>query len=190
MKAIISSNNFTFSDKLSKIKIDDHEVNIIGVFPIGLPTMQAIQDHNPMFVLIEPNIAYELNEAKLTTTTATPRCYISANTHHGIQLLPVSAVYFFQAEHKYVVAHHAKGELLINDALISLEQEFASVFIRIHRKTLVAKEYIEALEKTEDGRWQIVLTNYPKKLIVSRRQLTIVRKCINENSAMNKRSKG
>ena len=110
--------------------------------------MQAIKEHYPAFVLMEPNIAYELNEAKnkFTATIAGPRSYISASTHHGIQLLPVSEVCFFQAEHKYVVAHHEKGELLINDSLTSLEQEFAGVFLRIHRKILVAKAYIKALK--------------------------------------------
>jgi two-component system response regulator AlgR len=180
MKAIIVSNDPFFSNKLDKLKCDTQEVAIMGVFPVGLPTMQAIKDKHPAFVLMEPDIAYELNEvvAKSQITATIPRRYISASTHHGMQILPISTVYFFQAEHKYVVAYHEQGELLINDSLASLEREFTSLFIRIHRKILVAKEYIKALEKTGNGYWQIILINCPKKLIVSRRQLAMVRKYI------------
>lgn len=185
MKAIIISNNPAFANTLNQGNFAINVLESVGTFPAGLPAMLAIKEHAPEVILMDPDIAYELNDARTklaTTTTTNPRSYISASTHHGIQLLPVIAVYYFQAEHKYVVAHHADGELLLNDSIASLEQEFTNDFVRIHRKTLVAKEYIKALEKTEAGNWQITLANCSQKLAVSRRQLAMVRKCINEYS--------
>lgn len=186
MKAIIINDNPAVNDNQKyKVVVSNQEVEIQGTFAPGLPAMQAIQSLRPDIVLIESAIAYALNEAKVSLQSRNEdiaRCYISASTHHGIQLLPVAAVHFFRAEHKYVVAHHEHGQLLINDSLASLEKEFANLFIRIHRNTLVAKQYIEALEKTAANNWQMTLTCSTQKLLVSRRQLALVRKYLQEFS--------
>lgn len=107
-----------------------------------------------------------------------PRQQVKAITHQGIRLVPVANVYYFQAEHKYVTAYHAQGQLLIEDSLMSLEEEFALSFIRIHRKTLVAKNKIENLVKGDDAQYYIKLQDRSEKLLVSRRQLPQVRKVI------------
>lgn len=180
MKVIIINENISLSSKLKTFTLGAQEVDIVGIFQPGIKAIEAIKKYNPDFVIMEPALASELNIAKnKIVATAFIRQHISASTHNGIQLLPVSSIYYFQAEHKYVIARHANGELLINDSLASLEKEFSSLFIRIHRKVLVAKAYIKALEKTADGHWLVVLTSYPDKLVVSRRQLSVVRKHIN-----------
>ena len=180
MKVIVVSDNFSLSEKLKAFTLGVAAIEMLGVFPSGIKVTDAIKKLNPDFVIMEPNIAYDLNAVKnQIKATAAVRQHLSASTHHGIQLLPVASVYYFQAEHKYVIARHENGELLIDDSLASLEKEFADLFVRVHRKILVAKSYIKALEKTSEGNWQIVLTNNPDKLIVSRRQLAVVRKYIN-----------
>lgn len=181
IKVIIINEDLKLSNKLKNFTLGVKEVEVLGIFQPGSKAINAIKKYNPDFIIMEPSVACNLNETQANfVETTMVRQHISASTHHGIQLLPISAVYYFQAEHKYVIAHHEQGELLINDPLVSLEQEFSALFIRIHRKLLVAKAYIKALEKTEDGKWCIVLTNYTDKLAVSRRQLAVVRKYINE----------
>lgn len=180
MKMIVISDNFSLNEELKAFILGAAAIDMLGVFPAGIKAVDAIKKHKPDFVIMDPNIACELNDAKDQMKRASVvRQHISASTHHGIQLLPVAAVYYFQAEHKYVIARHEHGELLIDDSLASLEQEFVDLFVRVHRKILVAKQYIKALEKTPAGRWQIVLANHPDKLMVSRRQLAVVRKYIN-----------
>jgi two-component system response regulator AlgR len=58
----------------------------------------------------------------------------------SLRLIPIEDVHYLQAEEKYVVVHHARGEDLIEESLKSLETEFADRFLRIHRNCLVASE--------------------------------------------------
>lgn len=115
---------------------------------------------------------------KQQTDETLPRQQVKAITHQGIRLVPVANIYYFQAEHKYVIVQHTQGELLIEDSLNSLEREFSTEFIRIHRKTLVAKHKIEKLFKNEAGKYYIKLQGRNDTLLVSRRQLANLRKVL------------
>ncbi|MDX1823809.1 MAG: LytTR family DNA-binding domain-containing protein [Thiohalomonadales bacterium] len=104
--------------------------------------------------------------------------HISARVKGNIQLIPVNEIYYFQAEHKYVTVGYPKGEVLIEDSLVTLENKFAERFMRIHRNALVAIEYIAALEKDKQGHCHIKLKECDKLLEISRRHLPAVRKFI------------
>ena len=103
---------------------------------------------------------------------------ISTQMHGTVKLIPIDDIYYFQSDSKYVVVHHRGGESLIDEPLKSLEQEFNQRFTRVHRNALVANAYIEALEKTVEGSFQIRLSGCDNALEVSRRQLPSVRKII------------
>lgn len=104
--------------------------------------------------------------------------HISVRVKGNIQLIPVTSIYFFQAEHKYVTVGYPDGEVLIEDSLITLEKRFSSRFMRIHRNALVAIDHIAALEKDKEGRCHIRLKDCDKLLEISRRHLPAVRKFI------------
>ena len=104
------------------------------------------------------------------------RTHISAQISGNIQLIPVEEIYFFHAEQKYVTVRHVKGEVIIDDSLKSLEEEFSDRFIRIHRNALVAKTRMDSLEKQLSGQWMVKLRGVEIKLEVSRRHMTQVRK--------------
>ncbi len=106
------------------------------------------------------------------------RTHVKAVTHQGIKLVPLEDILYFQAEHKYVTVVHKNGQLLIEDSLNSLENEFADTFIRIHRKTLVAKNQILTLEKDSNGQHVVKLKDIKELLAVSRRQLPNLRKVL------------
>lgn len=127
-------------------------------------------------IVITNNIA--LNDLLHGKDKNAPRQQVKAITHQGIRLVQVENIYYFQAEHKYVTAFHTRGQLLIEDTLNSLEQEFGDVFVRIHRKTLVAMSKIENLFKNEAGQYCIKLRDRDEILPVSRRQLPFVRKAL------------
>lgn len=116
--------------------------------------------------------------AKLAQPDNPPRQHIKAVTHQGIRLVPVENIYFFQAEHKYVTAIHTHGQLLIEDSLNSLEDEFPATFVRIHRKTLVAKQRIQDLQKNDQGQYFVKLDGVTELLSVSRRQVPHLRKIL------------
>lgn len=106
-----------------------------------------------------------------------PRSHISARTRKGIELIPLEHVIFFIADHKYVTLRHEGGEVLLDEPLKSLEDEFGERFVRIHRNALVARERIERLQRTPLGHFQLFLRGLNgDPLIVSRRHVAGVRK--------------
>lgn len=106
------------------------------------------------------------------------RTHISSRTRHGIQLVPIEEVLFFMAEHKYVTVRHKEGEVLIEDTLKDLENEFEGAFLRIHRNCLVRVSALQALERNEEGIACVRLRGAPDLLVVSRRHLPEVRKAM------------
>ena len=106
-----------------------------------------------------------------------PRSHISARTRKGIELIPLEQVIYFVADHKYVTLRHEGGEVLLDEPLKALEDEFAARFVRIHRNALVALERIERLQRTPLGHFQLYLRGLGSEaLTVSRRHVAGVRK--------------
>ncbi|MBD1550181.1 LytR/AlgR family response regulator transcription factor [Pseudomonas typographi] len=107
-----------------------------------------------------------------------PRTHISARTRKGIELIPLDQVIYFIADHKYVTLRHVGGEVLLDEPLKALEDEFGDRFVRIHRNALVARARIERLQRTPLGHFQLYLDGLPPSdaLIVSRRHVAGVRK--------------
>jgi len=98
----------------------------------------------------------------------TYRKNISAKTHQGEALIPIDSIYYFHAEQKYTVVYHEEGEVLIDDSLKSLEQEYENVFFRVHRNALIAIDRIERLASTEEGH-KVYLKGLETGISVSRR---------------------
>lgn len=151
------------------------EANINVVTPADL--QNNIEQISKSDLVISESAKF-LELVQLAQQKQEQRQYIKAVTHQGIRLVPLENIYYFQAEHKYVNAIHSKGSLLIEDSLNSLEQEFADQFIRIHRKTLVATQQIMALQKNEQDQFVIKLRDSEEQLLVSRRQIPLVRKIL------------
>ena len=97
------------------------------------------------------------------------RSHLSARLRGSLRLIPIEDVHYLQAEEKYVVVHHARGEDLIEESLKSLETEFADRFQRIHRNCLVASDEFLELRRAPDGAVHAVLRHGKTALEVSRR---------------------
>lgn len=107
---------------------------------------------------------------------AQPRSHFSACYKGELTLLPVNEVRYLRAEQKYVIAGWPAGELLLDESLVTLEQELAGDFIRIHRNALVAARYIDSLKKDTAGSYHIRLRGVDTEVQVSRRNLGELRK--------------
>ena len=103
------------------------------------------------------------------------RSHLSARLRGSLRLIPIEEVYFLQAEEKYVLVHHARGEDLIEESLKSLELEFGERFQRIHRNCLVASDEFQELRRLPDGQVQAVLRHGREPLEVSRRCVAALR---------------
>lgn len=125
--------------------------------------------------------AQKVNKAQLAALSqseSSRRTHISARTRRGIELIPVDDVRYFQADQKYVTVRHSGGELIVDETLRDLEDEFADRFVRVHRNALVAANHVVGLDRTPDGHYQIRLKDVPETLDISRRHVANVRKFI------------
>jgi len=106
---------------------------------------------------------------------AQARSHIAVRHREGLRLIPLGEVQFFFAEQKYTTVRHLKGEDLIEDSLRSLEDEFGTAFVRIHRNALVSVRYLEGIERNVDGQYFVRLRGCEAPLQVSRRMASELR---------------
>jgi two-component system response regulator AlgR len=104
-----------------------------------------------------------------------PRSHLCARMRGSLRLIPIDDVHYLQAEEKYVVVHHARGEDLIEESLKSLEDEFGPRFLRIHRNCLVARHELVELRRDGEGHTHAILRHGRAPLEVSRRALSHLR---------------
>ena len=105
---------------------------------------------------------------------------ICARVRGNLELIPISSVYFFQADQKYVAVRHKGGEVVIEEPLKSLETEFADHFMRLHRNSIASLKLFKALTKSPSGQWHAEFRDIPDTLEISRRHLPEVRKRIKD----------
>ncbi len=110
-----------------------------------------------------------------TVTPSKRRSHLSARLRGSLRLIAIDDIYYLQADEKYVVVHHARGEDLIEESLKSLEQEFSDTFIRIHRNCLVAQSEFLELRRDNDGTVNALLKHGKQALEVSRRCVPVLR---------------
>lgn len=106
------------------------------------------------------------------------RSHLCARVRGSLVLVPIAEIDYLLAEDKYIVVHHAKGEVLIEEPLKSLEDEFEGQFVRIHRNCLVALSKLSGLLRMADGRLLAQVDGVTATLEVSRRNLPALRKLV------------
>lgn len=173
LRVLIVSNDVSSSELQKCYNLRD--MTVVATVPIAEFTDKSQQQHKYDVVILDNVTANYLAQINSKLET---RKHVLSKTHQGIQMLEVANICYFQAEHKYVIAYHTQGQLLIEDSLDSLEQDLSNSFIRIHRKLLVAKNKIEQLLKDSSGHYKIKLRDTEELLMVSRRKLSQVRKLL------------
>lgn len=104
------------------------------------------------------------------------RTHICVRKAKGLRLVPVADILYCQADQKYVTLVLADGEEVTDETLKDLETEFAELFIRVHRNTLVALKYLQRIETTEDGRSVAWIAHRDQPLAISRRLIADVKR--------------
>jgi two-component system, LytTR family, response regulator AlgR len=99
------------------------------------------------------------------------RRHIAVRVRDDLKLIPVEEIRLFRSEQKYGAIDHDGDEYLLEESLRNLEEEFARLFVRIHRSLLVAVAEIDGLERRPDGTCWVRLRGSTEQLPVSRRQL-------------------
>jgi two-component system response regulator AlgR len=118
------------------------------------------------------------------------RRHFSVQERSRVLLVPVREVLYAKAEQKYVTLHTRERDYLIEDSLVSIEEEFGDVFLRVHRNALVARDAVVGVERaahpadveSESERsgdtWEVLLRNVEERLPISRRQWQAVKALI------------
>lgn len=94
--------------------------------------------------------------------------WIRAGRGDTVNLVPVSAVVYFQADHKYTAVRTAREEHLIRTSIAELEDQLdPERFWRIHRGVIVAADEIAGAQRDFRGRYALRLKSRPESLRVS-----------------------
>ena len=109
---------------------------------------------------------------------AKARTHIAASMRGKLHIIPVREVRFFRADQKYVTADHLRGQILIEDSLHSLEEEFGERFLRVHRNALVAPQHVVRMEKDEAGHYCVHFRGVDDRVEVSRRLVAGVKRVL------------
>ncbi len=118
-----------------------------------------------------------------------PRATLRTRLGDRVLSIPVVDIRALVAEDKYTVVHSNEGEALVDDSLVSLEQRFASQFIRVHRKALVARRYLRGMFRDAQGQERVELEGSDCHPPVSRRNLALVRQLLDGRETGDSRPK-
>ncbi len=105
------------------------------------------------------------------------RQHICARVRGNLLLVNIDDIFYFHADQKYVTVRYREGEVLIEDALKSLEEEFGDRFVRIHRNALINLEFLAGMRALDDGQF-VRFKEIDDTLEISRRHLPSIRKII------------
>ena len=74
------------------------------------------------------------------------RIHVCVRTCKGVELVNISDIRYLRANQKYVSVRHVKGEMIIEETLRELENEFPDLFSRVRRNALVSINFIIGFE--------------------------------------------
>jgi two-component system response regulator AlgR len=155
---------------------DEYAVNAFDAQAVGY-LLKPIRKEKLVAALAQAGRLTRPQLQRIAATAETPprRSHIAARHREGLRLIPIEEIMFFFAEQKYTTVRHAKGEDLIEDSMRSLEEEFGTAFVRIHRNALVSVRYLEGIDRNPEGQYFVRLRGCPAPLQVSRRMASELR---------------
>jgi two-component system, LytTR family, response regulator AlgR len=117
------------------------------------------------------------------------RQHFSVMERDRLLLVPVHTVIYLKAELKYVTLHTVERDYLIENPLVSIEEEWPGIFVRVHRNALVARSAILGVARgsqaiVQDGgervqeSWEVILKDTQERLPISRRQWPTIKAMI------------
>lgn len=128
---------------------------------------------------VAPPSMQQLLHSLSAQMTGRPVQYLSrlqASVGQAIQLVPVDDILYCMSDEKYTRVQTVQKEFLIRKPIRELVEELdPSVFLQIHRSTLVNVNAIEGIERDERGRQEVKIRGRAEKLLVSRSAASLFR---------------
>ncbi len=123
-------------------------------------------------------LARALERARRRRIGADAGAILSSRLGDRTITMPIEDVRALVAEDKYTVAHYSEGVALVEDSLVSLEERFSGLFVRVHRKALVGRKFLCGLHRDAEGQERVDIKGTDYCPPVSRRNLPAVRKLL------------
>lgn len=136
----------------------------------------------PLDYLLKPVSRERLMEALARLPQVAVEPVLLYRQGSATQRLLVRDILLLSADDKYVRAYTQHSSVLLDQSLKQLEQMFPDHFVRVHRHTLVAREQIQQLRQTADGKHHVVLADGAMTADVSRRELATLRAILQQGS--------
>ncbi|MDG2501310.1 MAG: LytTR family transcriptional regulator DNA-binding domain-containing protein [Porticoccaceae bacterium] len=142
------------------------ESNPVVVF---CPTLDQLDSGSQKDSLVDAIlIACKAVHSQRRAMAAGARSHLYAYSYQGVDSVPVEQIGLLKADQKYVRVYTADTDFIINETLKGLEQEFAHLFVRIHRNALVAKDALQSIRR-DDGCIRAALKDIDIQPEISRR---------------------
>jgi len=123
---------------------------------------------------------------QLLTLPATTRvesegpAHLTVKKQGKLELLPIEEILYYQADNKYVTAHLAGREELLEESLKQLEELLGERVVRIHRNALVSRHALIGLERDHAGNHFATLRELGRGPEISRRHVADIRRLLKE----------
>jgi two-component system response regulator AlgR len=178
LAAIESGPAVVFTTAYDSYAIDAFDAQAIGYLlkPVRQERLTRAQDH------AMSSTGAQIESLTRDDQDLPARTNLCARRNNGLRLIPVDGIMFLRADQKYVTVSHLNGEDLIDEPLKDLAQEFVDHFIRTHRNTLISLKFLERLEKTPEGHYEVWLRGCAEPLPVSRRHISAVKAGLKSNA--------
>jgi two-component system response regulator AlgR len=122
--------------------------------------------------------ALQRAQRRLADTPREPTAYLHGRLRGEQVRIALDDVICLLADEKYVVVHHRRGELLIEESLRQLEEAHPEQLIRLHRNCLVPPARLLGIRTLTDNRVLARLDGSELQPEISRRNLPAVRKLL------------
>ncbi|MDO9577173.1 MAG: LytTR family DNA-binding domain-containing protein [Candidatus Cloacimonadales bacterium] len=84
---------------------------------------------------------------------------LAVHLNDRIIFIDPEEIYYLQADNKYTEIHLHHKKYLISKTLAELEKELGKKFLRLHRSSLVNRDYIGEILKLSSRKWVMKLTD-------------------------------
>ncbi|NWO04994.1 MAG: response regulator transcription factor [Alteromonadaceae bacterium] len=154
-----------------------HEQHALEAFGVNAAAylLKPVRKEALAQALAQAGKTNRLQRQALNSPLPNEREQITVRSQRGTELIDLADILYCQADQKYVTLVHRHGETLCDYSLKELEQAYPARFLRIHRHTLAATAFIQALNRTPDGHHRLALKETNTRLPVSRRHVSQVR---------------
>ena len=135
-------------------------------------------EHEVRDYLLKPVNQARLQQCLDKIQTGQQRQTIMVRRGNDVFNIEVNDIICLIADGKYVTAHVADDEFIIDASLQHYENTYSEFFIRVHRNTLVNRAHLTGIHQAPDNSHQVILRNSEIKPSISRRQLPLVRELL------------